>query len=62
MHYQGNERNGRSIPDLTILAAAGGRRVDLLACGPDAVAAALALAVLVGARFYENESEKESYR
>ena len=57
--YQGNERNGKSILDLTTLAAECGTRLDLVACGPDAVAAVEALAVLVAARFYENESDRE---
>jgi len=57
--YQGNERNGKSILDLTTLAAECGTRLDLVACGLDAVAAVEALAVLVAARFYENESERE---
>jgi PTS HPr component phosphorylation site len=57
--YQDNERNGKSILDLTTLAAECGTRLDLEACGPDAVAAVEALAVLVAARFYENENERE---
>ena len=56
VHYQGNECNGKSILDLTILAAECGTRLDLEACGPDAVAAVEALAVVVAARFYENEN------
>ena len=56
VHYQGKECNGKSILDLTILAAICGTRLDLEACGPDAVEAVEALAVVVAARFYENES------
>ena len=39
VHYQGKECNGKSILDLTILAAVCGTRLDLEACGPDAFAA-----------------------
>ncbi len=56
VHYQGKECNGKSILDLTILAAICGTRLDLEACGPDAVEAVEALAVVVAARFYENDS------
>ena len=56
VHYQGNQCNGKSILDLTILAAVCGTRLDLEACGPDAVAAVEALAVVVAAQFYENEN------
>ena len=55
VHYHGNECNGKSILDLMILAAECGTRLDLEACGADAVAAVEALAGLVLARFYENE-------
>jgi phosphocarrier protein HPr len=41
------------------LAAECGTRLDLEACGPDAVAAVEALAVVVAARFYEDENEWE---
>ncbi len=54
VHYQGNECNGKSILDLATLAAECGTLLDLEACGPDAVAAVAALAVLVAARFYED--------
>ncbi len=66
VHYQGKECNGKSILDLTILAAVCGTRLDLEACGPDAFAAVEALAVVVAAQFYENEhgdsSEAQSGR
>ena len=39
VHHQGNECNGKSILDLTTLAAECGTRLDLEACGPDADAA-----------------------
>jgi len=55
VHHYGNQCNGKSILDLTILAAECGTRLELEASGPDAVAAVEALAVLVLARFYENE-------
>ena len=49
----GLEINGKSILDLTTLAAECGTRLDLEARGPDAEAAVEALAELVLARFYE---------
>ena len=62
VHYQGNASNGKSILELTTLAAECGTRLDLEACGPDAVAAVEAPAVVVAARFYENENETEHIR
>jgi phosphocarrier protein HPr len=56
VHYNGNEYNGKSILDLTTLAAECGTRLELEARGPDAVDAVEALAGLVSARFYENEN------
>ena len=56
MHYNGNEFNGKSILDLTSLAAECGTLLDLEARGPDAVAAVDALADLVSARFHEDEN------
>jgi phosphocarrier protein HPr len=53
--FQGNECNGKSILDLTVLAAEKGCRLDLEASGADAVAAIEALAGLVSAQFYENQ-------
>jgi phosphocarrier protein HPr len=50
VHYQGNECNGKSMLDLTTLAAECGTRLDLEARGPDAIAAVEALAVVVAAR------------
>ena len=56
VHHNGNQFNGKSILDLTTLAAECGTRLDLEARGPDAEAAVEALADLVSARFYENEN------
>jgi phosphocarrier protein HPr len=53
--YNGQEINGRSILDLTTLAAEQGARLDLEARGPDAEAAVAALAALVAAKFYEDD-------
>jgi len=53
--HQGHEINGKSILDLTTLAAECGTRLDLEARGPDAEAAVDALAELVLARFHETE-------
>lgn len=55
VHYNGSQYNGKSILDLTTLAAECGTRLDLEARGPDAVEALEALAGLVLARFYEND-------
>ncbi len=59
VHYQGNGCNGKSILELMTLAAECGTRLDLEACGPDAVAALEALAVVVAAGFYQDENERE---
>jgi phosphotransferase system HPr (HPr) family protein len=56
VHYNGNEFNGKSILDLTSLAAECGTVLDLEARGPDAAAALEALAGLVRARFLEDEN------
>jgi phosphocarrier protein HPr len=56
VHYKGNQFNGKSILDLTTLAAECGTRLDLEARGPDAEAAVEALADLVSAQFYEDEN------
>jgi phosphocarrier protein len=55
VHYKGNEYNGKSILDLTTLAAERGSRLDLEARGPDAEPAVAALAELVLARFHEDD-------
>ena len=55
----GQEINGKSILDLTTLAAECGTWLDLEARGPDAEAAVEALSELVLARFYETEEGQE---
>ena len=58
--HNGNEFNGKSILDLTSLAAECGTRLELLARGRDAEQALEALAALVLARFHEDdEGEQE---
>src|SRR3954469_7110443 len=56
VHYKGNQFNGKSILDLTTLAAGPGTRLELEARGPDAAQAIEALADLVSAQFYENDN------
>jgi phosphocarrier protein HPr len=56
VHYNGNEFNGKSILDLTSLAAECGTLLELEARGPDAAAAVEALAELVSSRFHEDEN------
>jgi phosphocarrier protein HPr len=60
VHSRGNECNGKSILDLTILAAECGTCLDVVASGPDAIGAVEALAALVLARFYESEESTEA--
>jgi phosphocarrier protein len=64
VYHNGNKFNGKSILDLTSLAAECGTRLEVEARGPDAVAAIEALAALVLARFFEEEvggpTEKEA--
>ena len=55
VHYNGNEYNGKSILELTSLAAECGSRLDLEGRGSDAEAAIDALANLVKAQFHEEE-------
>jgi phosphocarrier protein HPr len=60
--HNGNEFNGKSILDLTSVAAECGTRLEVEARGPDASEAVAALAALVAARFYEDDEgnpEKE---
>jgi phosphocarrier protein len=57
VYYNGSVFNGKSILDLTTLAAECGTRLELEAKGPDAPEAIHALAELVLAQFYEDESE-----
>ena len=51
--HDGNEFNGKSILDLTSVAAECGSRLELEARGPDAEEAVEALAALIAARFHE---------
>ena len=62
--HEGSEINGKSILDLTTLAAECGTLLNLEARGPDAEAAVDALAELVLARFHESEegTDKDSAR
>ena len=53
--HNGNEFNGKSILDLTSVAAECGTRLELEARGPDAAEAIAALAELVAARFHEDD-------
>ncbi len=55
VHHNNHEFNGKSLLELTMMAAECGTRLELEARGPDAGAAVEALAELVSARFYENE-------
>ena len=59
VHYRGHEFNGKSILDLTSLAAECGTHLELEARGPDAEAAVAALADLVSARFHEDAEGNE---
>jgi len=53
--HEGNEFNGKSILDLTSVAAQLGTRLVVEARGPDAHAAVGALAELIAAHFYEDD-------
>jgi phosphocarrier protein HPr len=55
--YKGNEYNGKSILDLTTLAAECGSQLELEARGVDADEAVEALAELVVADFHETEAD-----
>jgi phosphocarrier protein HPr len=59
VHHDGKVINGKSILDLTLLAAESGTRLDLEADGPDAEAAIDALVRLVVAQFREGEDSAE---
>jgi phosphocarrier protein len=52
VEYQGTKVNGKSILDMTTLAAERGSMLDLEARGPDAGEALVALAELVAAGFH----------
>ena len=55
VRHNNNEFNGKSLLELTMMAAECGTRLELEARGPDAATAIEALADLVSARFYEDE-------
>jgi phosphocarrier protein len=55
VRHNNNDFNGKSLLELTMMAAECGTRLDLEARGPDATAAVEALAQLVSARFYEDD-------
>jgi phosphocarrier protein len=57
--HNGNEINGKSILDLTTLAAECGAKLDLEARGPDAAEAVAALAELVSAQFHEADDDAD---
>jgi phosphocarrier protein HPr len=57
--HNGKEINGKSILDLTLLAAECGTRLELEARGPDAEAAIDALARLVLSKFREGEDNPD---
>jgi phosphocarrier protein len=59
VQHAGQEINGKSILDLTTLAAERGTLLYLEARGPDAEAAVEALAGLVLARFHETDEGQE---
>jgi phosphocarrier protein len=59
VHYQGQEFNGKSILELTMIAAECGTLLELEARGPQAEAAVAALAELVLARFHEGPEGEE---
>src|SRR5271154_6409184 len=61
VHYNGNEFNGKSILDLTSLAAESGTLLELEGRGPDAAEALEALADLFSARFHEDEDGEPTY-
>jgi phosphocarrier protein HPr len=56
VHHNGNDYNGKSILELTSLAAECGASLEVEARGPDAIKAVAALADLVSARFFEDEN------
>ena len=59
VYYRGTKANGKSILDITSLAAECGASLDLEALGADAEEAIAALATLVAAGFHMTE---EDYR
>lgn len=59
VYYNGNEFNGKSILDLTSLAAERGTILELEARGPDAEEAVAKLVALVLARFHEDDEGQD---
>lgn len=59
VHHNGKDINGKSILDLTLLAAESGTLLELVAHGPDAEAAVDALARLVVSQFREGDGDDE---
>jgi phosphocarrier protein HPr len=57
--HNGKEINGKSILDLTLLAAECGTRLDLQASGPDAEQAVGALARLVESQFRDGDDDQD---
>ena len=55
VHYGGSKANGKSLLDMTSLAAERGTMLDLEARGPDAEQAIVSLAELVAAGFHMDE-------
>ena len=55
VRHNSDEFNGKSLLELTMMAAECGTRLELEARGPDAEQVIEALAELVSARFYEDE-------
>ena len=55
VRHNNDEFNGKSLLELTMMAAECGTRLEVVARGPDAAAAVEALAGLVSARFYEDD-------
>jgi phosphocarrier protein len=60
VHYNGSVFNGKSILDLTTLAAECGTSLELEARGPDAADAIHALTELILARFHEDQDDNGS--
>jgi len=57
VHFGGRKANGKSVLNMTTLAAERGSTLDLEARGPDAEQAIAALAELVEAGFHMDEEE-----
>jgi phosphocarrier protein len=55
VHHEGRKANGKSVLDMTSLAAECGTMLDLEARGPDAELAIAALAELVAAGFHMDD-------